>query len=477
MLIDAGLKHKNPREAADSGIILWRQNFSLFLLLFAIPFWVTAFAAHILMPENFPWLPWFFMWLLKPLFDRIILHIISIRFFESGAGLKRICSGLGKSLIRGLAGDLLWRRFSPFRSAVMPVRVLELNLKPGKNTAERKKNLEKGGIGYCFLLTVWGIILEAVLLSGLIIFIITMGELISGGFLSRIEEIGNIEIYIYAAWCVNYMLVESIYVCMGFNLYINSRVGVEGWDIEITFRDLTKNITDKLKNGALAAIILAFLFLPGKTYAEEPANGAPLETLQNILESPDFGGEKDAWGIRFKKTPEIKNTPDISSDSLQRVFAHLLRIILIFFIAGFLVFIFIYIRRRHWKKTGGNKKNADQFIYAHNGDDPEKLLDKALIFNKQGKTRLAWGYCAAAAIQSWRVYHGIAFSPNATESDCAEIVKSKISDDIPQLKQLARDFNKLIMHWIYFAYAGRNPPEGSFEEAADLCVSLRTKNG
>jgi hypothetical protein len=65
------------------------------------------------------------------------------------------------------------------------------------------------------------------------------------------------------------------------------------------------------------------------------------------------------------------------------------------------------------------------------------------------------------------------FPPNATENDCAEIVSS--------MPVLNRDeiqcFCHLIKHWINFAYAGRIPPSGSFEEAAAFCKSMRDANG
>jgi hypothetical protein len=41
------------------------------------------------------------------------------------------------------------------------------------------------------------------------------------------------------------MLVETLYVCMGFSLYINSRIEVEGWDIEITFRSFAEKLRKK----------------------------------------------------------------------------------------------------------------------------------------------------------------------------------------------------------------------------------------
>ena len=142
----------DSREAADAGLLLWRENFVNFILFFAIPFWLCAFFTRLL-PGKILYFSYLILWWLKPLFDRIILHVISVRFFESGASLRRLCRGLGKSLWRGLLGDLLWRRFSPLRSAMMPVRMLEFagnQRKKNRLIPERKKNLKKGGIDYCF---------------------------------------------------------------------------------------------------------------------------------------------------------------------------------------------------------------------------------------------------------------------------------------------------------------------------------------
>jgi hypothetical protein len=246
-------RSKDFREAADSGLLLWRENFIFFLPFFAFPFWVCAFALRLL-PGKEQYFSWLALWLLKPLFDRPILHVISIRFFENGASMERLFKGLGKTIFRGLPGDLLWRRFSPLRSAMIPVRVLEPAAKSEKENygfgkrllAERKKLLKKGGLGYCLFLSVWGASLEIVLLAGEILFFITMAELMRKGFISSFaSSLQDAEIYIFAAWCFNYMLVETLYVCMGFSLYINSRIEVEGWDIEITFRNLAEKLRKK----------------------------------------------------------------------------------------------------------------------------------------------------------------------------------------------------------------------------------------
>jgi len=474
-----GYLRRDPKEAADAGLLLWRENFASFILFFAIPFWVCAFALRLL-PGKAQYFSWLILWLLKPLFDRPVLHIISVRFFESGANMKRLLCGMSKSLYRGLLGDLLWRRFSPFRAAAMPVRVLEPRKETGNRFADRIKLLKKGGMSYCFLLTCWGAAIEITLLIGEIIFFIFMAGFMGADFDSFFGNfINNAEIYIFAAWCFNYMLVETIYVCMGFSLYINSRIEVEGWDIEVTFRGFADKLRKKKTGGVLIVLCLFCLFLPVFAHAAdwEPADGdVPLEKLQNILDSPDFGGERDSWGIRLKNTPEERDAPDINIDpmleKLRLIFAYVLRLFLIGFIATLAVFLFLYARKFINKKTPEVNETAMTIMHGIPAENPQALLEKAMDFFEHGNLRKAWGYCTAAAILSWPLCRGVDFPPNATESDCADIVSSMSTN--PDETHV---FCKLIKHWINFAYAGRLPPSGSFEEAAAFCRSMRGVNG
>jgi hypothetical protein len=462
----------DSRSAADTGLLLWRECFINFLPFFAIPFWVCAFALRML-PGNFQYFSWLILWLLKPFFDRTVLHIISVRFFESKAGIKHFFKGMGGTLLRGLPGDLLWRRFSPLRAAIMPVRVLEYgSKKSGKETAKRKEQLKNSGLGYCFLLTCWGIVLEITLLIGEILFsfiIIDLAEIDFPGFTT--EFLMKAEIFLFAAWCINYILIESLYVCMGFSLYINSRIEVEGWDIEIMFRTFAK----KLKKTGGVLIIFISLFLPVNAFTADFEDTVPMEKLQEILDSPDYGGEKDSWGIRLKKPQKEReiNNFDINPmlERLRFILAFILRLIIIVLIATLIVLIIFYIRRFVKKRIFETEESSITTLHGIPFGNPELILQKAFDFLEQGNLRLAWGYCTTAAILSWTTCRGLSFPPDATESECVNIVRSSFNGDEVNV------FNRLINHWINFAYAGKLPPAGSFEEAADFCKSMRTGNG
>jgi hypothetical protein len=508
------MRRRGSWEALDAGLLLWRENCACFLLFFAVPFWISAFGLCLL-PKSMRLWSWLILWLLKPLFDRSLLHVISVRFFEPGADMRRLCRGIRKSLCRGLAGDLLWRRFSPLRAAMMPVRVLEDV--PRRRIRERRQSLQKGGLGFCSFLTIWGMALEPVLLGGETLFCVIMAELIQTDVFSRpyAEILNTGEIFLFAAWCVNYMLVESLYICMGFGLYLNSRVEVEGWDIEILFRRFAgkhkKNDIGLVQKSAwlpnrfnvsriLVFCVVLVMALPLKGFAanngvsgngpassdeinDMPANGGilpddgvPLETLRAVLDSPDFGGQRDGWGIRWKNPRQPKETSgiDISPwlDSIRRFFALALRLVLIALVAAMAVFLIVYLRKwgheritpRDSRKIKGRPKILEE--------SPESLLEKARNFFGQGNLRLAWGFCTAAAVRSWQVYRGLHFPPDATEYGCVDIVNASDAGD----KNEMLAFAALVNNWTALAYGGRLPPAESFREALAFCKSLEGAN-
>jgi len=479
------IRRKNFQEAADSGLLLWRENFVYFLPLYTIPLWICAFASRFFLPEKFQMFSWLIIWYFKPFFDRIIVHIISIRFFERDAGFKRLFKGLWKTLFRGLAGDLLWRRFSPLRSAMMPVRVLEKNLKSGKSTLMRKKHLKNGGMDYGFLLSIWGLCLEFALLLGEFIFFNAINELMLNGNIDTFD-FPVIEIYLFAAWCFNLMIIETIYVCMGFSLYINSRIAVEGWDLELIFKDFAEKFRDNIKTAAVIILLAASLFLPSFSYSEELKGDYPYEELQKILEDPDFGGKKDSWGIRLKNELDRDDDSKINYDKLwallkklREFFASGLRVILVCIIVVLIIVLIIYTRKIKFRKTEKYDVPSVNTLKTKIMEDPKTLLDKAINYNAQGNIRLAWGYCIAAAIQSWQLYRGIVFPSDATETDCSKIINMKAADASSNMcsPNEACVFDKVIKNWIYFAYAGRLPSDENFTEAVEFCVSIRNKNG
>lgn len=479
------LRRRGVWEAIDSGILLWRNSFAYFIPFFAIPFWIIACGLRLLPGIGSPginvFISYLILWWLKPLFDRLVLHVVSLRFFGDPAPyrLKELSRGLWGTISRGLLGDLLWRRFSPGRAACTPVRVLEHLEK--KQFRLRKNTLAAGGLDFSPLVSVLSFALELMLLAGEILFFILIIQMFFPTAIHHITaNLELMEVFIFAAFCFNYIIVQSLYVCLGFGLYINSRVTLEGWDLQLLF----KKFADRGSKVILfVCFFLTLLFAP-KAQTAFAAQYFPdnfpvvseksLEYLQDILASPDFGSERDGWGIRFKRSFEPREMPDFGlsprMERLRQAFGHILRILVIVVLAGFLGFVLYWLLKNNPNLFGLNffsffrrnrqsrnrlKGYTNPFISA---ESPESLFKKSQDFYARGFQREAWAACLAGCLGAYSRYRRLSFPVDATEYGCLDLVRKTLPGE-------AESFGELVQYWILFAYGGRSPGERAYEQA------------
>jgi hypothetical protein len=218
----------------------------------------------------------------------------------------------------------------------------------------------------------------------------------------------------------------------------------------------------------LLCFTLALSVSVGAGAQERPApefDAGTFPVLEEILLSPDFGGEKQGWGIRFKPQGQDNPEPDLIripwAAEITRAFAWGLRFLLV---SGILVlggFLFFRFRRQSW----GKMPRAAPSRFSLPGEEkasPESLLEKARLLYGEGKIREAWAYCFSGAAAAFAQYQGLFFPPDATEYDCLALAPA------------APGFTALVSAWVNFAYGGKIPPEEAFARALDFCRSLRT---
>jgi hypothetical protein len=340
-----------------------------------------------------------------------------------------------------------------------------------------------------------------------------------GAFMSLWDFMVQEERFIFIAYCVNYMLVESLYAAMGFGVYINSRVETEGWDLQLLFQQFEKAGTGENSSfsGApgvlhsnkilLSLILCLFLFSQVPANAEDfsvspageeeteesieepmeffpepflPDEAIPREALDEVLASPDFGYSKPGWSIRVKdgKEPEL-NTRETSEDLLaefekiKKFLGFALRIFVCLAIGGFAAFVLYRLYRRRDGFDSGKGRGKGRVNYRNplfSPESPEALFNKAAEFFASGNIREAWAACLKGSIAAYSQYGDISFPSGATEYGCLALVRSSYSGD-------AGGFGELVTNWIYLAYAGRNPPEGSFEKSLGFGRALETTLG
>jgi hypothetical protein len=224
--------------------------------------------------------------------------------------------------------------------------------------------------------------------------------------------------------------------------------------------------------------------MPVTAAAESGANtgnqieqAVPLETLEEIISSDEFGGEKDGWGIRLKNPLEPKETPeyDLSPwmEKIKIFFAAALRVILVLLIAAIAVLVFIYIYKNYHPKAHNKAKAKISQRFNKKGESAELLLEKSQVCYKNGEIRSAWAYCFAAALGFWEQYQNIIFPGTATEYECLSIVRSAKNNSGEKLSDAKEsEFAYLVAQWAGLAYGGRLPGEEAFEKAITYCKSL-----
>jgi hypothetical protein len=492
------LRQRSGWEAADSGILIWRNNLPYLLCFFGLPLLVLALVV-IFIPLGIPfWAATLGLWWLKPFFDRFILHIAALRFFEPEASPGRLFKGLGRSLGRGLPGDLLWRRFSPWRSASMPLRTLE-NLRSAA-VKRRKQDLEKGSLNFCILLSILGFGIEGILLFSEILFFSIMAVYLDSPLIRYVNDNVSNGTLFFILYCFNYLLLESLYVCMGFGLYINSRVAVEGWDIQLQFRRFTK-LRKRPGGAALVLAVLLTFCIPQDAFSrEEPV---PLQSLEEVLKSGDFGGEEEGWGVRLKRWKEPEEKEPFQFNTLswaERIREWIARILRFVLAAATLVLAVFSVWRlcktkRDPRRKKGWSQNAMNGAAMDDAADPRRLLEQSRACYARGELREAWAACLAAVIAAGGTRWGLVFPRNATEYECLDLVRAwaapaavsrteaagaypaagrgNETGENPQAA--ARAFADLVKNWITLAYGGLSPGEDALDRALDFCRSLLSR--
>jgi hypothetical protein len=113
-------------------------------------------------------------------------------------------------------------------------------------------------------------------------------------------------------------LAEPLLVAAGFGIYVNRRVFLEGWDIELAFRRLAARAEERgprRRFGAAAAALLA-LWLGGPASARAqcvPEDVASADAcIEEVLGSGDFGTQRKELRWVPRDRSESADAPDLS---------------------------------------------------------------------------------------------------------------------------------------------------------------------
>ncbi len=279
------IRPRSPWEALDLGALLARRHAPLLMASWAA-ITLPVFGLISLLLWQHPSLALLLFWWLKPLYERMPLHILSKALFGQTPDFRESLKAFPRLLRPQWFASLTWRRLSMTRSFDLPVQQLEgLD---GKARRQRLITLNLRNGRAASWLTIVGVHLEGALWLGLlgVLYFLLPAQLVqrwnwedllglSGEWL-WFEHLSNLlYVLVLIVW-------EPIYVACGFSLYLNRRTHLEAWDIELAFRRLRQRLL-----GAIPALLLACSLLLWP--ADDAAWAAPTSQPDELQLGPDDG--------------------------------------------------------------------------------------------------------------------------------------------------------------------------------------------
>jgi hypothetical protein len=266
-------------------------------------------------------------------------------------------------------------------------------------------------------------------------------------------------------------LVGPIYAAAGFTLYLNRRIELEGWDIELKFRRLTGRLGRGVP-ALLIALPLCFAVAPPPADAavDTSATDESKAIIDGVLAGPQFNEE------HVVSVPEfLKNMVEPQKAERQRkigwlgplvnflaAFGEVLLWVVVAALAGMLLY-------RLWR--------APWF----RDDEPEQRLPALIVGSTTGDAPIP-GDVVAAANEAWTsgqprralallyrgalmalATQGCRFHEGDTEGDCLRQAHGVVPE--PAFAGLVR----LTHVWQRLAYAHRGPEEAEFVQ---LCAAF-----
>lgn len=519
--VTIAIRPRRPWEAVDLGVLMARRWWWLLTKVWvtiSFPIWLML----CFIPQEYIYWQIIIFWFLKPIMERPLLHVLSHAVFDQAPSYGSAVKAGSTLIFRKLFSTLLWRRLSPSRSMNLPVDQLE-GLSGGRRS-DRLTVLDREDSSPAGWLSLLGFFFEIILCSSLVsmlyAFIPHAVEVDLYGLLVE-REYTWFNLMVNSLHFITVMLVAPFYVAMGFALYLNRRIKLEAWDVEIAFRRIAqREAKEKARRaqlgGGTAAVLFACLLsvsslfhsphtqaadtasLPGdvvevtdreeaKALVDEVFSTEPFHQIVTE-KTVDYDQMDGGWFTRFiqwvsdlfNRDDEIEEHEfDGGSDLgfLASLLANGTEILLWMLVIGLVCFV-VY-RYRHWLASF----NLPEMEKAEKKDTPETLFgmdvrpqslpldvsEQALKMWQEGQYRNALALLYRASLVDL-FKRGLDVDEGATEQEClkaslANQAKLNIPDGPMQY------FSTLTHHWRRLAY-GHIPP--SDEQGVGLCKDWLT---
>jgi hypothetical protein len=316
------LRQRTPWEAADLGFQLTRTYAKSVWRAWSLAFFPAAIVIGLISHFLFGnlWAGSLLLWWLKPIFDVPVLHVLSRAVFGETISAKQ---AVAMAFQRANWGQLLrwitYRRLHPARALYLPVDFLERETGARRNT--RTGVLARAQGSPASLLTIIGIHLEAMLMISILMLglLFVPNEFLSDAMRDVFDRL-FIEPPIWFEWIEHLVyacaisIFEPFYVGAGFGLYLNRRMELEAWDVDLSFRQLAARLNDQARVLALSviAVIALAVGMPPTAFAQQPAES---EVAQTQSETESDANESTNADTETVEGDDAENDDEDSENS------------------------------------------------------------------------------------------------------------------------------------------------------------------
>jgi len=501
--VTIALRARSAWEAVDLGVALVRANAARIYtawLLVTLPAFVLINVTCALIGTM--WLAPLILWWLKPAFDRIPLFVISRAVFDEAPSLGETLRAQRNWGWRALASWLTFRRLHPGRAMLLPVDLLEAP--PRETRRKRIDALMRRDSAPNIMLTIVGVNMEAIFAFSvwMLVLMFVPIEFFSDSLKAMWENLfdkpplwGKAVVNLVGWFAMT--LVEPFYVGAGFGLYLNRRVQLEGWDIELAFRRLASRLAQPLAAALLAAIVLFHtpFVQADETASKEPATSEIQAKAKAALKSTDekktqrlaeiFGDEyrKDdgkfvaavkqayldedlnpkqkvgRWKPRLQDETE-QPRESRKPPSLVNVFGEMVAFVAKFglWILAAILLIILLLNLPRWLPWAVSRRarvRSPDAIEVHDIETaaviPDDIPTAVRALWERGRAREALSLLYRAAVMRLADRLGTPLPPGATEADCLRHARKLGGDAYVPL------FARIVRCWQAAAYAQRLP--------------------
>ena len=504
---------RNQWQAFDLGTRLalawWKPLLGVWLL--------TALPLFILASLIFKEWAMLFIWWLKPLFEMGLLHQLSRRLFQQQPGIQQTVLDVLPQLVRQAIPALTWRRLSPNRG--FNLAVTQLEELTGEKRAKRLNILHRNTSGIYWWLIIC-VHIETLLMTGtfaLLYMLVPEGSDWEYGQFLGLES-ANFYWHTNIIALVAMAIIAPIFQAGSFIAYINRRVILEGWDIELQFKAIANTLEKQKRTSTLSAFLLATVLLfslsPVEIQAQEASNTDVQERvtsddIRSAEQIPESEREIPPWAKRVKdrlnKTLESPpfTKPETSYDwewhswtmesgeetsydfsSLQTIVAAIARFSEVIF---WLVFVsalsaIIWLTRHQlarffelFSQSSGNS-NITTVVPDFLSSELRESSDEEPDYRNAINTAIAqqqWRQCVSLmlinSLQTMQTKYEFQLHESLTEGECLALLRQYTGEQEEQFLRV------LFEQWTVIAWSHNLPTEETIEKLVSHWQQLMTQ--